>query len=123
MPWPQTPGSIAKLAFSLKQYPAFQHMNTVGSPNMVNFRGSIPSLALRPITPVYQLHTFGYPLVCGIGVRLVANLCLIRTLTGKNCQAFLAHTRYSILYTVFYSFFKLLHHIIYLLFLQIIKKW
>lgn len=31
-----------------QQYIAFQYMNTVSSPNIVNFRCSIPSLALRP---------------------------------------------------------------------------
>jgi len=85
-------GALLNLPLSFKQYTAFQYEYTVGSPDYSNFGAQYLHSRYGLITPVYQLHTFGYPLVCGIGVRLAANLCLIRTLTGKNCQAFLAHT-------------------------------
>lgn len=58
-------------------------------PMNIIFGARILHLYYGLIIPIYQLHTVSYPSICGIGVRLMANLCLPWTFTSKNCQAFL----------------------------------
>ncbi len=88
MPWPQTPGSSAALAIPHSKIPPSSSC-TLSTSQRVSFGAQSLHLRYGLITPIYQLHPVGHPPECVIGARPVANLCLIRTLTGKNYQALL----------------------------------
>lgn len=75
------------LAFPAQQNSVFQYMNTVDSPDVVNFGAQYLNLRYDLITPIYHPYVIGYSPTYGIGVRLMASLFPIQTHTGKNCQA------------------------------------
>jgi len=89
MPRTQTPGSSTELAVSLNTLLSSSIWTLSTLPTLVGFGAQYLHLRCSLITPIHQLHTVGCPRACGFGFRLLAKLCLIRTFTGKTCQAFL----------------------------------